>query len=1005
MPDLFAVGGFPCAGDLKEFFVQQENTARIHIPPTERIAAEMGQDEPTVCVVPGGGASLEEPRNDRLFDQYTIYSKIGNGGMGVVYLARDRRLGRFVAIKRLNNQAQSIPSLRQRFLHEARAVATLSHVHIVHIYALGEDDDGPFIVMEYVAGPDDVAVKGEAQAGGLVQPNPPLTLDQYVSRHGQLSTEEAVELLLKVGRAVSYAHASGVIHRDLKPSNILLDKSNEPKIVDFGLARLIHTEEAKLTVPGEKLLSLGYGAPEQESDACLSDERSDVYGLGALLYFVITGQNPRYFREQDLPVPLREVVVKALATDKEQRWASAAAFNEALHQVQTKTRVETPTVKTTWRCKWCDAVNPLSVKYCAECGWDGSEACPECGSDTFVGVQYCGNCGADARAYESLLMTLKKMREAAALQRYERVISYAGRIHGFEPAGPAGRRFLSEVAALRDESEKSIRRRDQLKEQVPIEIRAENYERALSFIKQFRELSEDKRSFEGEAQQLPEMMLRRDLARARRAVKSGEWDSAWRIWEEVLREAASAHPEVLEIRRAIRVHAALREAVSVGVSACVLALLYLLSLPVAVRGGKAPFGAAARAFYGPGLWVYERTALAVPLKGYARLWLGDASLVAAHFSAPAAASVAGEEGTAAIPEELKGRQEEYMRQLKEIEGGRTVFHRVWPDEYVRELELMMERRRIAGDFDGWAVVQTERKRFDETRQVNEPSGEELSELSALKGKYRQMQSDQKLLHSRKLVTLRKKYENELSDMQKVYTQEGKMDQAMLVNAEIRRVRNMPEQLAADALLASSSAIGATESDAPQQVLLNVSVENRVQEVAKMRGEFEVALIEVERAAAVKVSEWPEKYVAELTALMEKFQRAGDYAGWESARDELARFEIDRAITQRALVSQPQELADVQRRYFVLREEYKRKRAEGVVATTEGYVKKLQELQRRLTVGGQMEEAAVVNTEIRRVRARVDFIEAQNEISPQGPPIPPTLREVVAPEAVNGAQQQ
>lgn len=985
--------------------MQQENTARIKVPPTERLAAGTGQDEPTVRVVPGEEPSFDEPRNDRLFDQYTIYSKIGNGGMGVVYLARDRRLGRFVAIKRLNHQAQSIPSLRQRFLHEARAVATLSHVHIVHIYALGEDDDGPFIVMEYVAGPDDAAVKGESQSGGLVQPNQPLTLDQYVARHGQLSTEEAVELLLKVGRAVSYAHASGVIHRDLKPSNILLDKSNEPKIVDFGLARLMHKEEAKLTVPGEKLLSLGYGAPEQESDACLSDERSDVYGLGALLYFVITGQNPRYFREQDLPVPLREVVVKALATDKEQRWPSAAAFNEALHQVQTKTRVETPTVKTTWRCKWCDAVNPLSVKYCAECGWDGSEACPECGSDTFVGVQYCGNCGADARAYESLLMILKKMRESAELQRYERVISYAGRIHGFEPAGPSGRRFLSEVAALRDGAEKNIRRRDQLKEQIPIEIRAENFERALAFITQYRELSEDKRSFESEAQQLPEQMLRRDLARARRAVKGGEWDSAWRIWEEVLRDAAAAHPEVLEIRRAIRVHAVVREVVFVGTLFFAMMLAYLLSLPVAVKAGGGPFGKAARAFYRPAQWAYERSALAGPLRGYARLWLKDAALIAERFAeVPAEGSVASEGGPVAIPEELKGRQEEYLRQLGEIESGRTVFQRVWPDEYVRELELMMERRRIAGDFDGWAVIQTERKRFDETRQVNAPTPEELSELSMLKSKYRQMLSDQKLLHSRKLVTLRKKYENELSDMQKAYTQEGKMDQAMVVNAEIRRVRNAPEQLAADALLAASAAAGATESDGAPQVLLNVSVENRVQEVAKMRGEFEVALIEVERAAALKMDAWPEKYGAELTALMEKFQRAGDYAGWESVRDELARFEIDRAVTQRALVSQPQELAELQRRYYVLREEHKRKRAEGIVAKTEDYVKRLQELQRRLTVGGQMEEAAVVNTEIRRVRARVDYIEAQNEISPQGPPVPPTLRQVVAPETANGAQQ-
>jgi serine/threonine protein kinase len=112
--------------------------------------------------------------------------------------------------------------------------------------------------------------------GGLVQPNPPLTLDQYVARHGQLSAEEAIELLIKIGRAVAYAHASGVIHRDLKPSNILLDKSGEPKIVDFGLARLMRKEDSKLTVPGEKLLSLGYGAPEQESTRVFG-RASDVY--------------------------------------------------------------------------------------------------------------------------------------------------------------------------------------------------------------------------------------------------------------------------------------------------------------------------------------------------------------------------------------------------------------------------------------------------------------------------------------------------------------------------------------------------------------------------------------------------------------------------------------------------------------------------------------------------------------------------------------------------------
>jgi hypothetical protein len=138
--------------------------------------------------------------------------------------------------------------------------------------------------------------------------------------------------------------------------------------------------------------------------------------------------------------------------------------------------------------------------------------------------------------------------------------------------------------------------------------------------------------------------------------------------------------------------------------------------------------------------------------------------------------------------------------------------------------------------------------------------------------------------------------------------------------------------------------------------------------------------------------------------MDKFQRAGDYGGWESVKDETGRFEADRAIMQRNVVMQPAELADLQKKFLLLREEHKRSRAENVVNTTEKYVKKLQELQKKLTVEGQMETAAIVNAEIKRVHARADFIEAQNEISPQGPPVPPTLREVVAPAAGNAPQQ-
>ena len=110
------------------------------------------------------------------------------------------------------------------------------------------------------------------------------------------------------------------------------------------------------------------------------------------------------------------------------------------------------------------------------------------------------------------------MREADAQQRFDRVIAYAGRVHGFEPAGPSGRAYLQEATELRALAEKKIRRRDQLKEQIPIEIRAENFERAEEFIRQYRELAEDRQGFENELRQMPERVLSRDLQRAQRAL-------------------------------------------------------------------------------------------------------------------------------------------------------------------------------------------------------------------------------------------------------------------------------------------------------------------------------------------------------------------------------------------------------------------------------------------------------------------------------------------------------
>ena len=953
-------------------------------PLTERILAD--EELAKTRVVTADSADVfEDPPPEKLFDQYTIYSKIGSGGMGVVYLARDRRLGRFVAIKRLNHKAQYVKPLRQRFLHEARAVAALSHVHVIHIYALGEDEDGPFIVMEYIAGPDGSSVESKIQNGGLVQPNLPLTLEQYIRNQGQLAADDAVELMIKIARAVSYAHSSGVIHRDLKPSNILLDKNSEPKIVDFGLARLQRQAEPKITVPGEKLLSIGYGAPEQETDASLSDERADVYGLGALLYFVITGRNPRYFREQDLPVGLREIAVKATATDKENRWESAAEFADELHKIATRTRVETPTVKTTWRCKWCDSINPMSIKFCAECGWDGAEKCPECGMDTFFGVQYCNSCGADARSYESVISALDKMRDHAKTSRFERVISYAGRTHGFEPAGPSGRQLLRDVSDLRAEANQAINKREQLKEQIPIEMRAENFERAKRFIVQYRNISEDKKAFESEYQQIPERVLDRDMVRARKAIHDGAWDLASRICDELHTSVSSDNALVVKLRRSIKLHYRLMDVRFALLFVFAIVALYLLSLPVFMKLRKDHLGATSRFFYSPGVWIYQKSLLASPLQKYASLWIGKRSVASCFLdqSDEIVNPVQVEK-----PNELSHKQVEYQKKLSELYDKQRNFLQAWPVEYKRELETLLEKFQRAGDYHSWEVAQQELSRFESEGSVVEVDLEEPIEVSLLTQKYRKMLEDQKLMHSRNLVKECKIYINALTDIQSKFMQEGRIKFAAALNDEIVKVRETPKYVDALRIVDGSDANRMINVERSSDVLLSSKGDPMVGEVAAMRKGFENSIDEASLKHSDRISAWPEDYIGRLAQLRDEYQRAGDYDGWEDASDEISRFEVDLEVQPEHLKLYQPKLMQVQNEFRLKKDRYKNDFSDKVVQVTDIYLNKLQSLVKSLTVNGKMDEAAEVNTEIKRVRALADYIEAKKSVSFQGPPVPP-----------------
>jgi Tol biopolymer transport system component len=289
------------------------------------------------AAAPGLGAG------DRL-GVFEITSEIGAGGMGVVYRARDTRLGRTVAIKVIGDGAALDPAARERFTREARLVASLNHPHICALYDVGREGDLDFLVMEFV--------DGETVATRLTK--------------GPLPPEQALEIATQVGEALAAAHRQGVIHRDLKPANVMLTKAGA-KLLDFGLAKLVDrgpravagpawpaaaTRYDSITVPGLIVGTVQYMAPEQV-EGKPADARTDLWALGALIYEMVAGRPPfdgtsaaslmGAILERDpapldslrpgAPPALGRVVEKCLAKDPERRWQSARDLADELKWV------------------------------------------------------------------------------------------------------------------------------------------------------------------------------------------------------------------------------------------------------------------------------------------------------------------------------------------------------------------------------------------------------------------------------------------------------------------------------------------------------------------------------------------------------------------------------------------------------------------------------------------------------------------------------------------------
>ena len=265
------------------------------------------------------------------FGDYEILEELGAGGMGKVYRARDLTLERLVALKMLAHQFSSDAGFVQRFLKEARAAARLNHPNIVQIYDFGCVASVYYLAMEFVDGH---------------------SLGTYQKR-GHFSETESIQIIRHACRALSVAHADGIVHRDIKPDNLMLTSRGDVKLVDLGIAKRVE-ESQSLTQTGQAIGTPHYISPEQIRGQKDVDSRADVYSLGATLYHLVTGHTPypgssgpivmSMHLVEPLPDPRRfeaglsegicRVIRKMMAKDRDERYGDVYALDLDLYRLQ-----------------------------------------------------------------------------------------------------------------------------------------------------------------------------------------------------------------------------------------------------------------------------------------------------------------------------------------------------------------------------------------------------------------------------------------------------------------------------------------------------------------------------------------------------------------------------------------------------------------------------------------------------------------------------------------------
>jgi formylglycine-generating enzyme required for sulfatase activity/serine/threonine protein kinase len=470
-------------------------------------------DMPTMV---GGGSRPDaglhhEPLNHR----YELHDEIGRGGFAVVYKATDRKLRRTVAIKKLLKDSDEVEyQTLERFKREARVIAGLNHRNVVGVYDVGEDDDGIYLVMEYISGG---------------------SLRELLKEKDKLELPEALMLMRGMVQGLSHAHRNNLVHRDIKPANILLQKDEQgeltPKIVDFGLAQA--GRDSELSMSGYGMGTPWYMPPEQRRDAKNVNHTADIYALGKVLYEMVTGEIPDQLDPAVIPPPplLSQIIFKCTKPKPADRYFSVDELLQSLEQIEApksrKIISRKSSIGNENQCPACGQDNPDDVKFCEGCGGGLFRNCPECDRENSVNKQFCGGCGTDVEGFAASQEILQRMEAYTAEKKWSRVVKEYGLFdQDIRLPGKKGAELRMKLEKVCKNAQELQAKREELKKRIEQSVSKEDHlEEALGLIHQYQEIDPANDAVNNLPKMIEGQIDERDYQRALEKVRGAKDDA------------------------------------------------------------------------------------------------------------------------------------------------------------------------------------------------------------------------------------------------------------------------------------------------------------------------------------------------------------------------------------------------------------------------------------------------------------------------------------------------